>query len=112
MSFIMNVPHLPAALPMPALQAKAGAGSATLSMAYAASRFVEACLRAMAGEVGVVECAFVASSLVTDLPFFASQLRLGPGGIAGRWGRVWVGAHVLPSKILPTLPKHALGGSQ
>lgn len=64
------------------VKAKAGAGSATLSMAYAASRFVEACLRAMAGEVGVVECAFVASSLVTDLPFFASQLRLGPGGIA------------------------------
>ncbi len=52
-------------------------------MAYAASRFAEACLRAMGGEAGVVECAYVASSLVTDLPFFASPLRLGPQGIAG-----------------------------
>jgi malate dehydrogenase len=61
------------------VQAKAGAGSATLSMAYAAARFAEACLRAMAGEGGVVECAFVASAL-TSLPFFASRVRLGRGG--------------------------------
>lgn len=52
------------------VNAKAGAGSATLSMAWAAARFAEACLRAMSGEAGVVECAFVASSL-TSLPFFA-----------------------------------------
>ncbi|KAI3435570.1 hypothetical protein D9Q98_001635 [Chlorella vulgaris] len=64
------------------VKAKAGAGSATLSMAYAAARFAEACLRAMSGEPGVVECAYVASSVVKDLPFFASQLRLGPAGIA------------------------------
>ena len=61
------------------VQAKAGAGSATLSMAYAAARFAEACLRAMAGEGGVVECAYVASSL-TSLPFFAAPVRLGRGG--------------------------------
>ncbi|PSC72606.1 Malate glyoxysomal [Micractinium conductrix] len=63
------------------VQAKAGAGSATLSMAHAAARFAEACLRAMSGEAGVVECAYVASSL-TPQPYFASQLRLGPAGIA------------------------------
>lgn len=62
------------------MQAKAGAGSATLSMAYAAARFAEACMRAMAGEAGVVECAFVASAL-TSLPFFASPLRLGRAGV-------------------------------
>lgn len=62
------------------VKAKAGAGSATLSMAQAAARFAEACMRAMGGEPGVVECAYVASSL-TDLPYFASQLRLGPAGI-------------------------------
>ena len=74
------------------VQAKAGAGSATLSMAYAADRFAEACLRAMSGEGGdVVECAYVASTLVTGLPFFASQLRLGPAGIAGGWVGGWVG---------------------
>ncbi|WIA14502.1 hypothetical protein OEZ85_003023 [Tetradesmus obliquus] len=62
------------------VNAKAGAGSATLSMAWAAARFAEACLRAMAGEGGVVECAYVASSL-TSLPFFASPVRLGRSGV-------------------------------
>ena len=62
------------------VQAKAGAGSATLSMAYAAAKFSEACMRAMSGEVGGVECAYVASH-VTDLPFFASPLRLGVHGV-------------------------------
>lgn len=52
------------------VNAKAGAGSATLSMAWAAARFAEACLRAMSGEGGIVECTFVASNL-TSLPFFA-----------------------------------------
>ncbi|GMH40331.1 hypothetical protein BSKO_08235 [Bryopsis sp. KO-2023] len=57
-----------------------GNGSATLSMAYAAAQFVERCLKAMAGEDGVVECSYVASNL-TDLAFFASQVRLGKDGI-------------------------------
>lgn len=60
--------------------AKAGTGSATLSMAYAAARFADSCLRAMAGEAGIVECAYVASRL-TDSPFFASPVRLGRAGI-------------------------------
>eukprot|EP00775_Hariotina_reticulata_P009001 gene9001-9174_t len=62
------------------VNAKAGAGSATLSMAWAAARFAEACLRAMSGEGGIVECTFVASSL-TSLPFFASPVRLGRSGV-------------------------------
>jgi malate dehydrogenase len=62
------------------VEAKAGAGSATLSMAWAAARFAEACLRAMGGESGVVECSYVASTL-TSLPFFASQVRLGARGV-------------------------------
>ncbi len=57
------------------VEAKAGTGSATLSMAWAAARFADACLRAMAGEGGVVECAFVVSTL-TSLPFFASPVSL------------------------------------
>ena len=59
---------------------QAGKGSATLSMAYAAAKFGESCLLAMAGTPGVVECAYVDSHL-TDLPFFASSLRLGPSGV-------------------------------
>ena len=62
------------------VEAKAGAGSATLSMAAAAAQFSESCLRAMSGERGVVECAYVASS-VTKLPFFASKVRLGVNGV-------------------------------
>jgi hypothetical protein len=79
------------AAPLPALShaaaafadvLQAGAGSATLSMAYAATQFGNACLRAMRGDEGVVECAYVASTL-TELPFFASPVRLGTSGIAG-----------------------------
>ena len=61
------------------VEAKAGAGSATLSMAYAAARMAEACLRGLSGEPDVYECSFVASN-ATDLPFFATKVRLGPGG--------------------------------
>jgi len=61
------------------VEAKAGAGSATLSMAYAAARMAEACLRGLSGEPDVYECSYVAST-VTDLPFFATKVRLGPGG--------------------------------
>lgn len=52
-------------------------------MAYAAAKFTESCLKALQGESGVVECAYVSSHL-TDLPFFASPLRLDQHGIAVR----------------------------
>ena len=61
------------------VEAKAGAGSATLSMAYAAARMAEACLRGLSGEAEVYECSYVASS-VTDLPYFATKVKLGPDG--------------------------------
>lgn len=61
------------------VEAKAGAGSATLSMAYAAVKFADACLRGLRGDAGIVECAYVASQ-VTELPFFASKVRLGRAG--------------------------------
>ena len=61
------------------VEAKAGTGSATLSMAYAAAKFAGACLRGLKGEAGVVECAFV-DSQVTELPFFATKVRLGRAG--------------------------------
>ena len=46
------------------VEAKAGTGSATLSMAAAAHRFAESCLRALNGESGVVECAYVENTEV------------------------------------------------
>jgi malate dehydrogenase len=61
------------------VDAKAGGGSATLSMAFAAARFGGACLKGLAGHPGVVECAYVSSS-VTESPFFATKVTLGPNG--------------------------------
>lgn len=61
------------------VEAKAGSGSATLSMAFSAAKFADACLRGMRGDAGIVECSFVASE-VTELPFFATKVRLGRGG--------------------------------
>ncbi|KAI4326626.1 hypothetical protein MLD38_031918 [Melastoma candidum] len=62
------------------VEAKAGAGSATLSMAYAAARFVESSLRALDGDGDVYECSYVQSDL-TELPFFASRVKLGRKGV-------------------------------
>jgi len=62
------------------VEAKEGAGSATLSMAYAAARFVESSLRALDGDADVYECSFVQSDL-TELPFFASRVKLGRKGV-------------------------------
>lgn len=59
--------------------AKAGAGSATLSMAYAGYLFTENALKAMRGE-DVVQCAFVESNL-TDAEFFASPVKFGKDGV-------------------------------
>ncbi|XP_057543091.1 malate dehydrogenase, glyoxysomal [Amaranthus tricolor] len=62
------------------VEAKAGSGSATLSMAYAAVKFADACLRGLRGDAGIVECAFV-DSQVTELSFFATKVRLGRNGV-------------------------------
>ena len=62
------------------VQAKAGAGSATLSMAYAGYRFSERLMRAIGGEAGIAECTFVESS-VTEAPFFSSRVELGKEGV-------------------------------
>jgi len=60
--------------------AKAGAGSATLSMAVAGANFAGRLMRAMAGDNNVVECTFVESN-ITKARFFASPVRLGKNGV-------------------------------
>jgi malate dehydrogenase len=45
------------------VEAKAGKGSATLSMAYAAARMAESILLGLNGEPNIYECAFVASDV-------------------------------------------------
>ncbi|KAJ7542434.1 hypothetical protein O6H91_10G106700 [Diphasiastrum complanatum] len=62
------------------VQAKAGKGSATLSMAYAGAHFADACLKGLNGVENVVECSYVEST-VTDLPFFSSKVHIGKNGV-------------------------------
>ncbi|CAM9110849.1 unnamed protein product, partial [Ectocarpus fasciculatus] len=64
------------------VKAKDGAGSATLSMAFAGNMFAGRLLDAMSGSKNVVECAFVDNPNVDpSLSFFSSPLRLGPNGV-------------------------------
>jgi malate dehydrogenase len=85
------------------VKAKAGAGSATLSMAYAAARFTDSLMKAKAGQE-VVECAFVASD-VTEAAYFATPLLLGPNGIVQNLGLGTLSAFEedLLKKALPEL---------
>ncbi|KAH8421111.1 hypothetical protein KR222_001024 [Zaprionus bogoriensis] len=67
------------------VKAKGGQGSATLSTAYASSRFANALLLGLKGEKGPPESAYVESD-VTCAPFFATPLTLGPKGIETNHG--------------------------
>lgn len=67
------------------VKAKDGAGSATLSMAYAGARFANSCLDALNGKDNVIECAFIPSS-VTDATYFSTPLVLGPEGTRSNLG--------------------------
>lgn len=66
------------------VQAKNGAGSASLSMAQAGARFANSVMRGFDGEMNVVESTFVDSPLYKDegIDFFASPVTLGPEGVA------------------------------
>ncbi|KAF2253839.1 malate dehydrogenase-like protein [Trematosphaeria pertusa] len=72
------------------VKAKEGAGSATLSMAYAGYRFAEKVLKAVKGEKGIVEPSFVylpgvsggdSIAKTTGCDFFSVPIELGPNGV-------------------------------
>lgn len=63
------------------VKAKAGAGSATLSMAQAGATFAANLLRAINGEKGVTEHAYVESSLHPSVSYFSSRLELDVNGV-------------------------------
>ena len=67
------------------VKAKAGAGSATLSMAYAGARFALSLCRAINGDPNVVECSYVRSD-VTEATYFATPLKIGKNGIEKNLG--------------------------
>merc|ERR1712187_67295 len=62
------------------VKAKAGGGSATLSMAYAGAEFADRVMAGLSGESGVTECTFVETDLVPGAKFF-SPVTLGKDGI-------------------------------
>ncbi|WP_026957897.1 MULTISPECIES: malate dehydrogenase [Aliagarivorans] len=80
------------------VEAKAGGGSATLSMGQAAARFCLSLVRAAQGEE-VVECAYVEGGS-EHAEFFAQPLRLGPQGVA----------EVLPYGEVSAFEKAAIDG--
>jgi len=67
------------------VKAKAGAGSATLSMAYAGARFALSLARAIKGDPNVIECSYVRSD-VTEANYFSTPLKIGKNGIEQNLG--------------------------
>jgi len=67
------------------VKAKAGAGSATLSMAYAGARFAFSLLQAINGKSDVIECAYVKSD-ITEATYFSTPLVLGKNGLVKNLG--------------------------
>lgn len=61
------------------VKAKDGAGSATLSMAYAGAKFTNSLLRGLNGEKNIITPTFVKSPLFADqgVDFFSSKVELG-----------------------------------
>lgn len=62
------------------VNAKAGKGSATLSMAYAGSRLGKAVLAGLNG-TPTTECAYVLSDVYPDCPYFTSKVTFGKNGV-------------------------------
>lgn len=93
------------------VKAKAGAGSATLSMAYAGARFALSLVRAINGDPNVVECSYVRSD-VTAATYFSTPLKLGRNGIESNLGLPSLNAYekTLLDAAIPELQKNIKKG--
>jgi len=67
------------------VKAKDGAGSATLSMAFAGAKWAISVMKALQGEKGVVECSFVESS-ITDAKYFSTPIQFNKDGMEKNLG--------------------------
>lgn len=67
------------------VKAKAGTGSATLSMAMAGARFAISLLKALNGEQ-IVECSYVKSDVIPELTYFSTPILLGKNGVEQNMG--------------------------
>jgi malate dehydrogenase len=66
--------------------AKAGGGSATLSMAKAGADFALSLVRAINGETGQVVCSYVESDVVPECQWFSTEVEIGKEGIVRNLG--------------------------
>lgn len=92
------------------VKAKDGAGSATLSMAFAGAKFANSLLRALKGEKGIVVPTFVKSPLFAKegIDFFSSNVELGPNGVEKihELGQISPAEEELLKAALPELKKN------
>ncbi|HKM95281.1 MAG TPA: malate dehydrogenase [Buttiauxella sp.] len=95
------------------VEAKAGGGSATLSMGQAAARFGLSLVRALQGESNVVECAYVEGN-GEHARFFSQPLLLGKNGIAEHksYGKLSAFEHQALEGMLDTLKKDIILGEE
>ena len=93
------------------VKAKDGAGSATLSMAYAGQRFASRLLAAIDGDKNVVECTMVENNL-TAAPYFSTPCRLGPNGVEEvlPYGKISTYEQETLDKMIPDLQAQAQKG--
>lgn len=104
------------------VKAKDGAGSATLSMAYAGFKMAESIMKAVNGESGIVENTFIhldgvpggdaVKSEVKGLSYFSCPVELGPDGVkqAKSYGKVSDYEQKLIDACLPDLEKNIQKG--
>jgi len=96
------------------VKAKAGAGSATLSMAYAGYFFGVSLLRALNGEKNVVQCTYVKSDVVPGVDYFSTPVLLGRSGVEKilGYGTLSPFEKDLLDKAIPELKKNIEKGVQ
>ncbi|KAK4046143.1 Malate dehydrogenase, cytoplasmic [Microbotryomycetes sp. JL201] len=99
------------------VKAKDGAGSATLSMAYAGAEWADALLRAMNGEKNVTLCTYVESPLYADqgVTYFSSPVTLTSEGTVGEIhpvGQLDATEQKLLEACLPDLKKNIAAGEK
>ncbi|CAM9014577.1 hypothetical protein WICANDRAFT_26646 [Wickerhamomyces anomalus NRRL Y-366-8] len=77
------------------VKAKDGAGSATLSMAQAGARFASSVIKGLDGERDIFEPTFVENPIYQSegIDFFATEVTLGPEGVAKIHGLGEISAH-------------------
>ncbi|XP_053983816.1 malate dehydrogenase, mitochondrial [Hylaeus volcanicus] len=93
------------------VKAKAGTGSATLSMAYAGARFGISLIRALNGEQNIVECSYVRSD-VTAAKYFSTPILLGKQGVEKNLGLGTLNSYEkkLLEEAIPELKKNIQKG--